>query len=103
MKKEMDTKTEMTEEEYIEKLKEFEDHYSKMLRIRQEIMEGGFSEPIGVTLFPKPHVQLSQFGKLPQDVSTGLLFDKDHFILEIKGTPYFSPTDRKGSLSDEDY
>ena len=91
----MDKKTEMTEEEYIEKLKEFEDHYSKMLSIRQEIMEGGFSEPIGVTLFPKPNVLLSQFGKLPQDVSTGLLFDEVYFILEIKGTPYFSSTDRK--------
>lgn len=97
MKTEMDTKTEMTEEEYIEKLKEFEDHYSKMLSIRQEIMESDFAEPIGVDLFPDPNVQLSQFGKLPQDVSTGLMFDKDHFILEIKGTPYFTPTDRKGS------
>lgn len=103
MKKEMDTKTEMTEEEYIEKLKEFEDHYSKMLSIRQEIMEGGFSEPIGVTLFREPRVHLSPFGKLPQDVSTGLLFDEGHFILEIKGTSYFSSLDRKESLSDEDY
>lgn len=91
----MDTKTEMMEEEYIEKLKEFEDHYSKMLRIRQEIMESDFAEPIGVTLFREPRVHLSQYGKLPQDVSTGLLFDEGHFILEIKGTLFFSPVDRK--------
>lgn len=91
----MDTKTEMTEEEYIEKLKEFEDHYSKMLSIRQEIMEGGFSEPVGVNLFPEPNVQLSQFGKLPQCATTGLLYGEGHFTFEINGTLYFSSQERR--------
>lgn len=85
----------MTEEEYMEKLTEFEEHYGKMVSIVKEIRDTDFAEPIGVTLISKPEVQLSQFSKLPQCATTGLLFGKDHFTFEINGTLYFSPQERE--------
>lgn len=85
----------MTEEKYMEKLTEFEEHYSKMVSIVEEIRDTDFAEPIGVDLFPEPNVQLSPFGKLPQCATTRLLYGEDHFTFEINGTLYFSSQERK--------